>query len=161
MGTADYDVLLDNLRQLISAPGNAEFTRPNLIALLEVLVTHLGDALVTTAGELEDRTLVQVEHPVATQLSGLASALRDLDAGLTDPVLKSTTSKKTARRPWSLREEDQILLEAVEVFRRFKRIPSLTEAARKVTTALNRHNYTRRGKRLKGKDLYNLINRYN
>lgn len=161
MGAPDYDALLDNLRELTGDPDNAEFTRPNLIALLEVLTAHLGEALVTTVGELEGGTLVQAEHPVATQLSGLASALRDLDSGLTDPVLKSATSKKTARRPWSLRQEDEILLEAVEVFRRFERIKSLTEAARKVTTALNRHNYTRRGKKLKGRDLYNLINRYN
>lgn len=88
MGTADYDALLDNLRQLTSAPGHADFTRPNLIALLEVLTTHLGEALTSKLGELEDGTHVEAQHAVADLLSGLCSALRDLDNGLTDPVLR-------------------------------------------------------------------------
>lgn len=160
MTSIEYHALLESLRDLASHPNGEDFNRANLIALIEVLASHLGEALATKVGELEGGTLVQAEHPVVSQLSGLASALRDLDAGLTDPVLKRTLSKKTAARPWHVRQQDQTLIEAVEVFGRLKRIKSVKGAANKVATELNRQQYTRRGKRLRGSDIYNIINKY-
>ena len=52
MADPDWDALLDTLRALPNKPDGAQFTRPNLIALLGVLVTHLGEALATKVGEL-------------------------------------------------------------------------------------------------------------
>jgi len=98
MADAEYEALLGDLRALTDAPNGAEFTRSNLITLLGVLVTHLGDALATEVGELEDGTPIGAEHPVSAQLSGLVEALRDLDIGLTDPVLCHASSKKMASR---------------------------------------------------------------
>lgn len=160
MAVSDYDALLDNLRQLTSAPGKADFTRPNLIALLEVLTTHLGEALTSKFGELEDGTHVEAQHAVADLLSGLSSALRDLDSGLTDPVLRRVAGKKNSARPWRLRQEDDVLFEALEIFQRIKRLPDRKAAARRLTVTLQSSNYRRKGKQLKWSNLYALYNKY-
>ena len=160
MGASDYDALLNSLRQLTRAPGNAEFTRPNLIALLEVLTTHLGEALASKLGELEDGTHVLAQHAVADLLSGLSSELRDLDKGLTDPVLRRLAGKKNSARPWRLRQEDDVLFEALEIFQRIKRLPDRKAAARRLAVTLQSSNYRRRGKKLSGLNLYSLYNKH-
>lgn len=160
MGASDYDALLDDLRQLTSTPANAEFTRPNLIALLEVLTTHLGEALASKLGELEDGTRVEAQHPVADLLSGLSSALQDLDNGLTDPVLLRSPGKKNSARRWRLRQEDDVLFEALEIFQRIKRLPDRKAAAWRLAVTLQASGYRRRGKRLSGSSLYALYNKY-
>ncbi len=160
MAQSDYDALLDSLRELTSDPDGAEFTRSNLIALLDLLTTHLGEALATKVGELGDGTSVQAEHPVVAQLSGLASALRDLDKGLTDPVVKRIAGNRNASRPWSVRRDDETLIEGLEVYRRVHKIKDIKAAARKAAMELRRNRYTRRGKSLRWQDLYNLIYRH-
>lgn len=160
MGASDYDALLDNLRQLTSAPGHADFTRSNLIALLELLTTHLGEALASKLGELEDGTHVEAQHAVADLLSGLFSALRDLDKGLTDPVLRPITGKKNSARPWRLRQKDDVLFEALEIFQRIKRLPDRKAAARRFAVTLQSSDYRRKGKKLRWSNLYSLYNKY-
>lgn len=57
MADAEHDALLDGLRALTDAPNGAEFTRSNVIALLGVLVTHLGEALATKVGGTRGRSV--------------------------------------------------------------------------------------------------------
>lgn len=160
MGASDYDALLDNLRQLTSAPGNADFTRPSLIALLEVLTNHLGVALASKLGELEDGTHVQAHHAVVELLSGLSSALQDLDKGLTDPVLEPIRGRQNSARRWRLRQEDDVLFEALEIFQQIKRLPDRKAAARRLAVTLQASDYRRRGKKLGWSNLYSLYNKY-
>ena len=160
MGASDYDALLYNLRESTSEPDKSEFTRPNLIALLDVLTTHLGEALALKLGELEDGTHVEAEHAVADLLSGLSSALQDLDKGLTDPVFKPIKGKKNSARRWRLRQEDDVLFEALEIFQRLKRLPDRKAAARRLGVTLKSSEYMRRGKELNGSSLYALYHKY-
>lgn len=160
MGASDYDAFLDSLRELTADPANAGFTRPNLIALLEVLTSHLDEALASKLGELEDGTHVETQHAVADLLSGLSSALRDLDNGLTDPVLQRIAGKKNAARPWRLRQEDDLLFEALEIFQRIKRLPDRKAAARRLAVTLQSSDYRRKEKKLRGSNLYALYNKY-
>lgn len=160
MGASDYNTLLDDLQKLTSAPGNADFTRPNLIALLETLTTHLGEALASKLGELEDGTHVEAQHAVADLLSGLSSALRDLDNGLTDPVLQRSPGKKNSARRWRLRQDDEVLFEALEIFQRIKRLPNRKAAARRLAVTLQSSDYRRSGKKLTGVSLYALYNKH-
>ena len=143
MADAEYDALLDGLRALTDAPNGAEFTRSNVIALLGVLVTLLGEALATKVGELEDGASVEAEHPVSAQLSGLVEALRDLDIGLTDPVFGSALGNQNARRNWRVRQEDNALIEGLEVFQRVRKIKHRKAAAMKAASELRRSKYTR------------------
>jgi hypothetical protein len=160
MATHDHDVLLDKLRALTSDPDGTEFTRPNLIALLDVLTGHLDEAMATRLGELEDGTLVLARHPVVEQLSGLTAALRDLDQGLTDPVLKRIGGKKNAARPWQLKRKDDILLDAMEIFQRTHKFPSRKAAAMRLAVKLKSKRYRRKGKELDGGSLYALYFSY-
>ena len=156
MATHDHDVLLDKLRALTSDPDRTEFTRPNLIALLDVLTGHLDEAMATRLGELEDGTLVLARHPVVEQLSGLTAALRDLDQGLTDPVLKRIGGKKNAARPWQLKREDDILFDAIEIFQRKHKLPNRKAAAKRLAIKLQCTEYRRKGKGMTGNSLYAL-----
>jgi hypothetical protein len=151
---------LDELNALATRPDGADFTRPNLIALLNILTSHLGTALETKAKELDEGVYFAEEHPVAAQLSGLASSLRDLDCGLTDPVLKAAKSDTNASLGWRQRQEDEDLFEAVEIFQRIEKIPNLKAAARRVAVKLQFAKYERRGKSLKASTLYALYNKY-
>lgn len=160
MDNSDYCMLLDKLNALATRPDGADFTSPNLIALLDILTSHLGAALETKAEELEDGSYFTEEHPVAAQLSGLASSLRDLDCGLTDPVLKAEISNTNASLGWRQRQEDECLFEAVEIFQRIEKIPNLKAAARRVAVKLQFAKYERRGKPLKALSLYALYNKY-
>jgi hypothetical protein len=160
MADTEYDALLGDLRVLTDAPNGAEFTRSNLIALLGVVVTHLGEALATKVGELENGSPVEAEHTVSAQLSGLVEALRDLDIGLTDPVFEPALGNQNARRNWRVRQEDKALIEGLEVFQQAKKIKHLKTAARKAASELRRSKYTRRGKKLSWLDLYNLYYRH-
>ena len=160
MADTAYDALLAELRALTDVPNGAEFTRSNLIALLGVVVTHLGQALATMEGQLDNGTPVEAEHPVSAQLSGLIEALRDLDNGLTDPVFEPTLGNQNARRNWRMRQEDNALIEGLEVFQRIKKIKNRKAAAMKAASELRRSKYTRRGKKLSGLDLYNLYYRH-
>lgn len=160
MGARQYDALLDSLRELTANPANADFTRPNLIALLDILTKHLGEALASKLGELEDGTHVEAQHAVAGLLSGLSLALRDLDNGLTDPVLRRIAGKKNSARPWRLRQEDDVLFEALEIFMRIKRLPDRKAAARRLAVTLQSSNYRRKGKQLSGSNLYSLYNKH-
>ena len=156
MASHDHDVLLDKLRALTSDPDGTEFTRPNLIALLDVLTGHLDEAMATRLGELEDGTLVLARHPVVEQLSGLTAALRDLDQGLTDPVLKRIGGKKNAARPSRLVRDDDALLEALEIFEKMEKLPHLKAAAKRLAVKLQRTEYRRKGKGMTGNSLYAL-----
>jgi hypothetical protein len=156
MATHDHDVLLDKLRALTSDPDGTEFTRPNLIALLDVLTGHLDEALATRLGEFEDGTLLLARHPVVEQLSGLTAALRDLDQGLTDPVLKRIGGKKNAARPWQLKRKDDILFDAIEIFQRIHKLPNRKAAATRLAVKLKSKRYRRKGKELDGGSLYAL-----
>ena len=156
MATHDHDGLLDKLRTFASDPDTTEFTRPNLIALLDVLTGHLDEALATREGELENGTLVEAQHPVAAQLSGLTAALRDLDQGLTDPVLKRIGGKRNTVRPWRLKQDDDALFEALEVFRRLQKIPDIKAAAERLAVKLQPTGYRRRGKGMNGSSLKSL-----
>lgn len=160
MGAEQYDALLDSLRELTADPANADFTRPNLIALLDILTNHLGEALASKLGELEDGTHVETQHAVADLLSGLSSALRDLDNGLTDPMLRRIAGKKNSARPWRLRQQDDVLFEALEIFQRIKRLPDRKAAARRLAVTLQSSNYRRKGKQMSGSNLYSLYNKY-
>lgn len=160
MGAREYDALLDSLRELTGTPGNADFTRPNLIALLEVLTSHLGEALASKLSELEDGTHVEAQHAVADLLSALSSALRDLDNGLTDPVLLRSAGKKNSARRWRLRRDDEVLFEALEIFQRIKRLPDRKAAAWRLAVTLQSSDYRRKGKKLSGSSLYSLYNKY-
>ena len=156
MASHDHDVLLDKLRALTSDPDGTEFTRPNLIALLDVLTGHLDEAMATRLGELEDGTLVLAPHPVVEQLSGLTAALRDLDQGLTDPVLKRIGGKKNAARPSRLVRDDDALLEALEIFQKMEKLPHLKAAAKRLAVKLQCTEYRRKGKGMTGNSLYAL-----
>ncbi len=160
VGTPDHHVLLDKLRALTSDPDRTEFTRPNLIALLDVLTGHLDEALAIPLGELEDGTLVEAQHPVAAHLSGLTAALRDLDQGLTDPVLKRIGGKRNAVRPWRLTRADDALFEALEIFQRTEKLPHLKAAAKLLALKLQFIGYRRRGKGIYGSSLYALYHKY-
>ena len=160
VGTPDHHVLLDKLRALTSDPDRTEFTRSNLIALLDVLTGHLDEALAIPLGELEDGTLVEAQHPVAAQLSGLTAALRDLDQGLTDPVLKRIGGKKNAVRPWRLTREDDALFEGMEIFQRMRKLPDLKAAAMRLAVKLKINGYRRRGKEITGRSIYALYFKY-
>jgi hypothetical protein len=155
----DWDALLDTLRALPNKPDGAQFTRPNLIALLDVLTTHLGAAIETEVGELEDGIQIITEHPVVDQLSGLVQALRDLDIGLIDPVFKPTLSNKNALRHWRERQEDKDLIEGIKILQRVNKFKSFKATAMAAQSMLGRINHTRRGKRLSWKDLINLHHR--
>ncbi|MEO0030695.1 MAG: hypothetical protein RIS94_453 [Pseudomonadota bacterium] len=160
MGFPDYDDLLDRLRGLTSNPNNAEFTRSNLIALLDVLTTHLDEALASKVGELEDGTHVVGQHPVAHLLSGLVLALQDLDKGLRVPVFEAAVGMQNARRRWHVRQEDKALIEGLEVFQRVKKIKTRKAAAMQAASALKKGKYTRKGKALSWQDLYGLYSRH-
>lgn len=156
MATHDHDVLLDKLRALTSDPDGTEFTRPNLIALLDVLTGHLDEPMATRLRELEDGTLLLARHPVVELLSGLTAALRDLDRGLTDPVLKRIGGKKNAARPWQLKRKDDILFEALEIFQKIQKFPTLKAAADRAAVKLQCTKYKRKGKGMTGNSLYAL-----
>jgi hypothetical protein len=156
MADADYDALLVSLRELTSAPSGGDFTRTNLIALLDVLTSHLGKALATQESELEDGTHVELEHPVVSQLAELASALEDLDRGLTDPALRAYKHGANATLPWNVRDQDKALVEALKVYRSYHNLDTEKDAAGKMAKVLNATGYRRRGKQLTGKSLLRL-----
>ncbi len=160
MEAQDHNVLLDKLRALTSDPDRTEFTRPNLIALLDVLTGHLDEALAIPLAELEDGTLVLERHPVVEQLSGLTAALRDLDLGLTDPVLKRIGGKKNAVRPWRLTRADDALFEGMEIFQRMHKLPDRKAAAMRLARKLNFNGYRRRGKEVTWRSIYALYFKY-
>lgn len=157
-----YSAMLSALREATARPGGEGFTRANLIGLLDILSLHLGDDLASKVGELEDGTELGEEHTVAAHLAGLASALRDLDNGLADPVLKPKTTKQTALRRWRLREDDRYFIEAVDILWSIegKRPRKLRQTARKVADKLSKAGYTRKGSKLTGLMLYNLYFKY-
>lgn len=159
MADAEYEALLGDLRALTDAPNGAEFTRSNLITLLGVLVTYLGDALATEVGELEDGTPIGAEHPVSAQLSGLVEALRDLDIGLTDPVLCHASSKKMASRKWRERQEDVDIILGLKALRQARGIKKWTEVAALAKKLLNEKGHKYRNQRLDAKILTSLLHR--
>ena len=157
-----YSALLSALREATARPGGEDFTRANLIGLLDILCLHLGDDLASKVGELEDGTELGEEHAVAAHLAGLASALRDLDNGLADPVLEPKTTNQTALRRWLLREGDRYLIEALDILWSIegKRPRKLRHTARQVADKLSKAGYTRKGGKLTGSMLYNLYYKY-
>lgn len=162
-GTEDrYSALLSALREATARPGGEDFTRANLIELLDILSLHLGDDLASKVGELDDGTEVAAEHAVAAHLAGLVSALRDLGNGLRDPVLEPKTTKQTARRRWRQRQEDKHLIDALDILWSIegKRPRKLRHTARKVAEKLSKAGYTRKGSKLTGRMLYSLYFKY-
>jgi hypothetical protein len=160
MGATDQGPFLDALRAFTSDTNRLEFTRPNLIALLDLLTDHLGGQLAIEQGVLEDGTHVEVEHPVVAQLTGLALALRDLDKGLTDPVLKRVGGKKNAARPWRLMKDDDVLFDTLEIFQQVRNLPNRKAAAKAMALKLRTSGYKRRGNWLSWGNLYALYHKY-
>lgn len=153
-----YEALLDELRALASGPGGGEFTRQNIIALINVLARHLDHALATPIGSVEDGTEVAVQHPVGEQLEALSDALGDLDVGLTDPILRPNSYGANNTRGWALRNKDERLAEALNIYMAAKPGMKLRTAARDVARLLKEE---RRGRPLTGRRLEKIYYRYN
>ena len=112
-----YDALLDSLRALASrwiseAPQDQEnFNRRNIIELIDTLAAHLGDALMSVSGTLEDGSTYGHQHPVELQLRSLSEAFRDLDTGKTDPIFIATSHGANKSRTWRERAEDDLFVD--------------------------------------------------
>ena len=150
--------LLEDLRSLTSTPKGGEFNRKNIIALLEVLNQHLGSALATPSGTLEDGTEVVEEHPAAALLRMLGEAIGDLDIGKVDDVFRRTPTKANATRPWRIREDHKLLIEALEIFQQLEGIHTRSDAARRMASKLN--SGVPHTKRLNKQAILNIYNRY-
>lgn len=151
------DELLKDLKSLTSTPEGAEFNRKNIIALLGVLNQHLGGALETPVVTLEDGTEVVEEHPTGALLRVLEEALKDLDIGLTDPVLKPVSHGANATLPWNVREHDRQLREFLRVVQQVKGISQLKKAARQLATILKEIGSTRKGRILTSGDILSTL----
>ncbi len=156
--THAYEAFLGELRALTDAPGSDQFNRQNVVALLGVIAQHLGMALATPSGALEDGTQVFVEHPAAALLVMLISALRDLDSGLTGEVIKPNTHGANATRPWHVREQDRVLIEALAIVQRQYGINNRKLAAKKLAVMLK--GQLRKGVQIDYKQIISIHNRY-
>lgn len=153
------DTMLDALREAADGEERADFNRANVIGILKVLAEHLDPLLEEPSVQNENGEAV-IRHTAVEQLLALASALDDLDTGLTDPVLRRIAGKKNSARRWRLRQEDEVLFEALEILQRIKRLPDKKAAARRLAVTLQSSDYRRSGKTLKGASLYALYNKY-
>ena len=155
-----FEVLLNDLRALSVKPGGAEFNRKNVVALLQSLTLHLGDALAIPAGVLDDDVELFLDHPVATQLKSLSSAFGDLDIGITDDIFKPYSHGSNAARPWWLRERDKVLVECLADFQRHHGIAQQKQAAMQLAKTLKVAGYRRKGEMLTWRQIIDLRNRY-
>ncbi|MFM2302281.1 MAG: hypothetical protein RLZZ84_2017 [Pseudomonadota bacterium] len=148
------DAMLDAIRAVTRDVEHPTLGREGIIDILEVVAEHLDPLLQETV--LQDQDFeVAVEHAAVAQIRGLASALRDLDTGLTDPIFKPYEHGANATLPWCTRASDAALVEMLRVYqKKFK----LTQkaAAKKLAVDLTANGYLRKGNALTGRSLQRL-----
>lgn len=105
--------LRDGLDALTEGSGANELTRPNAVALLNVIVESVGPALRRVEGELDD-ALILTDHPTVVLLMTLIDALRDLDNGKTVTALRAADGANASFTGAAASQRDG-LLELVDV----------------------------------------------
>ena len=158
-GEDALDRLLTALCVVVEGPDGSRFDRPNIIRLLSVLAAQLGEHLQTPLGTLDDGTEVVGEHPAVTQLWSLVQALKDLDRGLTDEVLRPCRDGATASLPWRLRNADRALIDLLRVFEKAGGFSTRKDAAEALARKLRKRGYRRKGQAVSARQLINLNHR--
>ena len=148
------DSMLDAIREVTGSEKQAESTRKNIISLLEVVADHLGPLLEVALAQ-DEACEVAAEHDATALLRALASALRDLDTGLTDPIFEPYKHGANASLPWHVRASDAALVEAIRIYRRKYKITQ-NAAATRLAADLNAQGFQRRGVKLTGESLRRL-----
>ena len=145
MGSTDYQALLDDLRTKFREEKRQEFTRENILYLLDSLFEHLSPALAIPEAALDDGTKVVLEHPAASLLRHLSCAFKDLDTGLTDDVFKAFSDGSNNTRCWKLGLQDRALIELIEIMHHVHGHKTWTKTFQVVARDLKRGGYTRKG----------------
>lgn len=158
-GEGAFDAFLAALCEVVDAPDGSAFDRPKIIRLLNVLIAQLGEYLRTPLGMLDDGTEVVGEHPAVTQLWSLVQALKDLDRGLTDEVLRPCRDGATASLPWRLRNADRALIDLLRVFEKAGGFSTRKDAAEALARKLRKRGYRRKGQAVSARQLINLNHR--
>ncbi len=142
------DAMLDAIRAVTRDEEQPTLDRKGIIGILEVVAEHLDPLLQDTV--LQDQDIeVAVEHAAVAQIRGLASALRDLDTGLTDPIFKPYEHGANATLPWHTRASDAALVEMLRVYQKKFKL-NQKAAAKKLAGDLTANGYLRKGKALTG-----------
>lgn len=148
------DAMLDALREAAEGEEREDFNRTNVVGILRVLVEHLAPLLEEPLVQDEEVEVV-AEHTAVYQLRALVSALRDLDAGLKDPIFDAYEHGANATLRWPVRECDAALIEALGVYQKKYGLRQL-DAAKKLATDLTGRGFRRKGKPLTGNQLRRL-----
>jgi hypothetical protein len=156
----EWDALLGSLCAVTDRRGGAEFSRENILALLDLLVRHMEKPMAITDHSLDDGTLVLVEHPTVTLMRRLFRAIGDLDIGLTDDVFKPKPTGKYNTRPWRLRAQDQAVIDLIDVTYRLNGGTNRSKTINKLAREMRRRGYTRRGKSVSPSQMQKLWNKY-
>lgn len=148
------DAMLDAIRTVTRGEEQPELDRKGIIGILEVVAEHL-DPLLQEPVVQDDTFEVVVEHAAVAQIRGLASALRDLDTGLTDPIFEPYQHGANATLPWRVRASDAALVQMMRVYQKKFKLTQI-EAAKKLAAKLTANGYLRKGRRLTGRSLQRL-----
>lgn len=155
-----YDSLLKDLRAITDRPEGSAFNRENVLTLLRVLQNNLARPLAIPVETLDDGTLVLEEHPVMTLLCSLSSAINDLDAGLTDSVLRANSYGANNTRPWRLRAQDRALVDLVEVMQADNGDKNRNQTFQKLARLMKQGGYTRKGRTVDWIQMRRIYNKY-
>ena len=157
---SNYEALVGALGEIVEPGSRADFSRENIIALLKVLTEYLSKDLKIPLERWDDGTQLYEEHPILTQLRHLASALGDLDKGLTDPLLKPYSHGSNAARPWRIRDADRELSALLQVMRIVEGRKYLRSTAMELARQLKRGGRVRKGKALNWQQILTIHHNY-
>lgn len=148
------DTMLEALREAAEGEERADFNRTNVIGILKVLVEQL-DPLLEEPLVKDQHCEAVTRHTAVDLLLALISALGDLDTGLTDTIFEPYKHGANATLPWSLRESDAALIEALRVYQSMYELSQIA-AAERLANDLAKAGFRRKGKTLTGENLQRL-----
>ncbi len=148
------EAMLCALQEVAEGEERADFNRANVIGILKVLAEHLDPLLEEPLVQDEHGEAV-IRHTVVEQLLALASALDDLDTGLTDPIFDPYEHGANATLSWDVRESDAAIIEALRIYQNRYKLMQIAAAA-KLAKDLAANGFQRRGKTLSGENLQRL-----
>ena len=148
------EAMLDAIKAVTRDEAQPALDRKSIVDILEVIAEHL-DPLLHEPVAQDDASEVALEHTAVAQLRGLASALQDLDTGLTDPVFNPYQHGANATLPWRVRATDDALVQALSVYQKKFNLTQ-KEAAARMAAKLTAGGFLRKGEKLSRSSLQRL-----
>ena len=123
---------------------NIPFTRSNVLTELDIVVAYLESTTSTELGKTLDGETIITTTPSVNLLHRLIDAIRDLDSGVTHPVLSSNGIGGSARST-EHRKREASLIELVETVHKEFQFKTRSKAELEVAERLRKRNVTIKG----------------